>query len=316
MLHLILDSLSLNNSIMFIVLISFFVTIFSLTAFNKFLPRDVGRKFALNGELSKGKPRGAGIIFILVYLLIVLLVIPFSIEFLLYCLLLFLAMLGGFLDDKSKRPWSEYKKGSIDLLISIISAVIFTYFNPDYVGFFLGSDFISIPKILFVVFATLLIWVSINVTNCSDGVDGLSGSLIVISLITVYIIIINKNQIIEHSILIMIACVMAYLWFNISPSKILMGDAGSRALGYYIAISVLKTYNPFIFLLVAFMLIIDGGIGLIKITIIRVLKKNPLKKIITPIHDHMRKANNWSDSQVVFRFMVIQILASVIAILI
>ena len=48
---------------------------------------------------------------------------------------------------------------------------------------------IVLPKILFGVLATLLVWISINVTNCADGVDGLSGTLTIITLTTIYLLI-------------------------------------------------------------------------------------------------------------------------------
>ncbi len=42
----------------------------------------------------------------------------------------------------------------------------------------------------------------------------------------------------------MIVSILGYLWFNASPSKLLMGDAGSRAIGLFIAFAFLKLYHP------------------------------------------------------------------------
>ncbi len=95
-----------------------------------------------------------------------------------------------------------------------------------------------------------------------------------------------------------------------------MGDAGSRALGFYIAVIAMKTGHPFIFLLLAAVLIVDGGIGLVKIFLLRFLKIAILKNTRTPLHDHARKGKGWSDTQVVFRFAIIQILVVMVAYLI
>ena len=95
-----------------------------------------------------------------------------------------------------------------------------------------------------------------------------------------------------------------------------MGDAGSRALGFYIAVIAMKTGHPFIFLLLAAVLVVDGGIGLVKIFLLRFLKIAILKNTRTPLHDHARKGKGWSDTQVVFRFAIIQILVVMIAYLI
>ena len=54
-------------------------------------------------------------------------------------------------------------------------------------------------------------------------------------------------------------------------------------------------------------LIIDGGLGLVKVSLLRFLKIHILKNTTTPIHDHVRKKLGWSNAQVVFRFAIIQI---------
>lgn len=92
-----------------------------------------------------------------------------------------------------------------------------------------------------------------------------------------------------------------------------MGDAGSRALGFYIAVLAMKSGHPFIYLILAIVLIADGGIGLVKIFLLRFFKIAILKNTRTPLHDHVRKEKEWSDTQVVFRFSIIQILFAVIA---
>ena len=93
----------------------------------------------------------------------------------------------------------------------------------------------------------------------------------------------------------------------------LMGDAGSRALGFYLAVVAMKTGHPVIFLLLAAVLIVDGGIGLVKVFLLRFFKIAILKNTRTPLHDHARKGKEWSDTQVVFRFSIIQILSALVA---
>ena len=43
--------------------------IIAIAKLNKFLPKDLGRQFAVEGQLSAGKPRGAGIIFIFTFVI-------------------------------------------------------------------------------------------------------------------------------------------------------------------------------------------------------------------------------------------------------
>ena len=304
-----------DRSLIFIsILMTFIITILSIKVTQNILPHDGGRAFAINGQLSKGKPRGVGIVFVISFIVMSLVFIPLNREYIVYCILLLSSMLSGFLDDKSDVPWGELKKGIIDFIIAFAAAFEFTNFNSNYIGIQFQSTFIHIPTILYIILATILIFVSINVTNCSDGVDGLSGSLSVITLLTFYCIFMRQNSFYSHAVLIMVACLLGYLWYNMSPSKVLMGDAGSRALGFFIGILALKTYNPLLYLLAAFVFIVDGGIGLLKVLLIRLMKIHILKNITTPLHDHVRKTMNWSDTQVVFRFTVIQLAISLFVI--
>ena len=58
-----------NEKLVYILLIlfSFFSVFALLKIFRNKLPADQGRDFAFNGKLSRGKARGAGIIFIICF---------------------------------------------------------------------------------------------------------------------------------------------------------------------------------------------------------------------------------------------------------
>ena len=90
-----------------------------------------------------------------------------------------------------------------------------------------------------------------------------------------------------------------------------MGDAGSRAMGVFISIAILKSGSPLLYIPVAFVLIMDGGLGLLKVSLIRAFKIHILKNTLTPLHDHVRKKLGWSNTQTVFRFAIVQVVVSV-----
>ncbi len=276
------------------------------------LPRDHGREFAHDGALSAGKPRGAGFVFILVFVLSVLVFGTVDTEMIIYLILTVAAMMTGYLDDCSKVSWGELRKGLLDLVIAVMAAVTMVNFNGSTVVLALAGQTIVFSPIVYGILAVILVWGSINVTNCADGVDGLSGTLAIITLATIYVIM-NRVECapeFSYSILLFIACILGYLWFNATPSRLLMGDAGSRAMGLFIAIAVMKMGSPFLYFLVALMLMLDGGLGLVKVSLLRFLKIKILTKVRTPLHDHVRKNMGWSNAQTVFKFAIIQILIS------
>ena len=295
--------------------VCFFGTFHALSGLKRLLPKDQGREFAVNGALSEGKPRGAGVIMITAFVLLCVLFIPLNTELVIYLALIYLAMITGFLDDAAETPWGELRKGVFDLVISVGITITYYNFNGSTIYFFSSS--FHIPSPIFIFLGIVLVWASINVTNCSDGIDGLCGSMSLISIAGAYMIL--RNLLLDwrfaNILICMCAVLLAYLWFNCKPSKLLMGDAGSRALGVVIAVAFLKTGHPFMFIVGAFMLILDGGTGLIKLSAIRYLRmKNFMNNIRTPIHDHMRKNLEWQDTEVVFRFTIAQALLTMLAV--
>lgn len=294
-----------------------------LALFKNKLPKDQGRDFAFNGKLSAGKIRGAGIIFVIAFIIVAFLVMPLpmsgNLEYYFYLILVFLGMLSGYLDDAAEKPWGEYKKGIIDLVISALTAANFVFFNPDSLSISLFGMSIVIHPVIFGIIAAVLVWMLINATNCSDGIDGFCGSLTIVSLVS--ILIANKflavdDERINWMIIIMIGTLVPYLWFNSEPSTMMMGDAGSRALGLFLCICILKTGNILLAIPFCFMLCLDGLLGIVKVSLIRFLKmKNAFKNIRTPLHDHFRKNKGWSNTQVIFRFCMIQAIISAVTVI-
>ena len=295
------------------IICAFGLTCLLLQTMSKHLPRDLGRDFAHDGKLSAGKPRGAGFLFIIAFIIAALLFIKMNNELLIYLILVAAAMMTGFLDDCSRAPWGEYKKGLLDLAVATMVAVTFLNFNSNTIEIVSLGTTMTINPIIFGLLTIVLVWTSINVTNCSDGVDGLSGTLTIITLMTIYIVsLIKKTDVtFNYMIILFVISILAYLWYNATPSKLMMGDAGSRAMGLFISIAILKTGSPFLYIPVALVLILDGGLGLVKVELLRFLKIRILKNVRTPLHDQVRKVWGWSNTQAVFRFAIIQIMISI-----
>ena len=303
-------------------LAAFVLNTLSICLFRKKLPRDMGRAFAVNGNQSKGKERGAGIILIIVYALCSLLFNEINLEDTAYIVLMVAVMLTGFFDDASKKPWGNMIKGILDTCIAAGTAFIYLSYNDNTINLPFTSTMLSIPVPLFFILIVAFIFVSINVVNCSDGVDGLCTSLSLAGLMSFLCASgLTKNE--KNDVVIFAAVLISYLWFNIKPSSMLMGDAGSRSIGLYLAILALKSKNPLLYIPFVFVMIVDGGLGLIKLSVLRLEKKflkleNPsfMKNIRTPLHDHVRKnlpeEKRWSDTQVTGRFLLIQIIISAV----
>ena len=317
--------------------VSFFVTVLILPKFYKHLPQDRGREFTLkeNAEAAKGKPTGAGLVFIRIFTIMAFLFVPLDSLQITIVALTWLTMLTGYLDDRSLSSWGEYRKGALDLIISLAASFALYYLGKlnsgsDAVRFWLPfvSKEIAVAPWLYITISTIMLWLSINTTNCTDGVDGLSGTLVLLALLTLGIVlyfILGHVQIASYLLVphlergavwglitfALAGCLMGYLWHNAFPSKVLMGDAGSRALGFFIGAAVMVSGNPFLILATSSIIFVNGGMGLVKVFLLRFFKIHIFENIRFPLHDHFRKNKNWSPTQVLIKFLIIQLLITV-----
>ena len=299
----------------------------------KFLPgekiilgHDRGRKYAQGSEVNIGKPTGVGFYFILVFLLVssifCFLISPVTsdkgffesgnvVTGLGFGLLAVLAeMVTGWLDDRSKNAWNEYIKGALDFVVSLIAGFIVVHFFGTRVYLAISGTYFDIHPVLFYILAVLLFVVSINATNATDGIDGLSGSLSVIAVITTFIMGFLAKSLFDDNALLLVVffvpALIAYLIFNFNPSKMLMGDAGSRSLGFFIAFFLIYCRIPFLYFIVGLPFLCDGGISIVKITVGRLTKKKIIlfKNITTPLHDELRKNRKFSVKKVWFTLVI------------
>ncbi len=287
------------------------------------LPRDQGRAHAVGAVQNEGKPVGAGVVFIAISIVVGFLFVPLGARYLEALGCLFLAMLAGFLDDRSDSGWSEYRMGMLDLGISILGALVVCQLSPVEVWLPLIKTPVIVPLWIYVPVASFLLWMAINATNCTDGVDGLSGSLCALAFIYLggalygivghreiaqYLLVPHYKEGANWAVLafVMTGCLVGYLWHNANPSAVLMGDAGSRPLGLLLGMLVLACGNPLLIVVVAGVVLVNGATGLLKVALLRFFNIGIFKHVRYPLHDHVRQKWGWSNTQVLVRFTLLQ----------
>lgn len=298
----------------------------------KWLPKDRGRAFAVNAELSVGKPVAAGLIFVSIFCLACLVFIPFDARCIRALPLILAAMVVGYLDDR-RGGFTEYQLAAMDLVIAFTASMVMLGFGPSTIWLPGWKAAIVLSPWLALPLATGLIWVSINATNCSDGVDGVSGSLTATAILILgglLYAVIGNDVVAGHLSIptnaegadwaimafVMVGAVSGYLWYNAAPSQVLMGDAGSRPLGLMIGMLVVATGNPMFLLLVGSVILLNGATGLMKVALTRFFGIRVLAGVRFPLHDHCRKELGWSNTQVLVRFLLLHLgLSAVLVIL-
>ncbi len=146
----------------------------------------------------------------------------------------------GIKDDISGL--SPFKK----LMGQIFAAFVITIWGDIRISSMFGIFGIGeLPEIISIFFSVFTILVIINSLNLIDGINGLSGTTGIIASTTfgVWFYLVDPNSQLAIVAFALSGALAAFLRFNISPSKIFMGDTGSMSLGLILAVFAIEFIN-------------------------------------------------------------------------
>lgn len=288
------------------------------------LTKDKGRAYAVNAADSVGKPLGVGIIMVPIAVVSLVLFSPVNIEVYLCLLALLVASVIGYLDDRKPGGFSELQLGLGDLALSVFVCSVILSKEDSQIWLPFTSHIFDLPFWVRLSIFTPVVWICINAVNCNDGVDGVSGSLSSVTICILgfilyyvvgdvnnakYLLVPFRNDAASWALAAAIFCgtIIGYLWHNAPPSAALMGDAGSRPIGLFVGICIVVSGNPAMIFFVAALILFNGATGLVKVALIRIFGWRILHTVRFPFHDHARKNLNWSNSQVLLRFLLVHL---------
>lgn len=195
------------------------------------------------------------------------------------------------------------------LLLQIFLSLIAAYFLYSE----LHIHIINIPLlgvwdvgVFYILFAAFVILSFANAFNISDGLDGLSCGILMIALTAFWVL---SHSILDTPLSIFISIwlggVIAFLYFNIFPARIFLGDVGALSFGATFAVIGLLLGKPFSLLVV-------GGLYVLEIltSLLQLLsKKYRGKKLfeVAPLHLLWQK-RGWNESTIVFRAWIFSVL--------
>lgn len=320
-----------------LLLLSFFITSIILVPFIDLL-FSLKRRFEKKQEPKKSKsetpihdqlmktdetiPSGAGILLIFVLVILSLGYAFFSVNpdtkvllILIFTLISFGAL--GVVDDikliLTKREGKFLGLGRKKmLLIQLIFAVLIS----TMIYFLIGLNNLYIPiignfilNIWYIPLAAFIIVAFANAYNISDGLDGLSAGLLNICLFA-FLVIVSKflDLTLASFIGIWIGALFAFLYFNVWPARIFLGDAGSFAFGATLAVVGLLTGKIIALAIIGGMFVIIVASSLIQIFSKKFFGKKILP--IAPIHMYF-KYIGWPEARIVSRFWLAQALFAI-----
>ena len=164
---------------------------------------------------------------------------------------------------------------------------------------------------MILIFAFAIVATS-NAVNITDGLDGLSGGLVMIAYATFGIIAMLQGKMMLFGFcMTVVGWLLSYIWFNVPPARFMMGDTGSFALGAGLGVVAMMTNSFLLLPVIGLMLVVETGSSLIQL----VSKKFFKKKIFlsAPLHHHL-EAKGWGEAKIVMRFWIIAGVCAIIGI--
>lgn len=204
---------------------------------------------------------------------------------------------------------TRLQKFSIQWILAlIISYVIYKYLGVNIIHIPLLNKLINLG-FLYVPISALVIVTFTNAFNITDGLDGLSSGLLAICLIAFGIIAAgNLDTPLSIFIALWVGTLIAFLYFNVWPARVFLGDTGALSFGATLAVIGLLSGN-----IIA--LFVIGGIFFVEIasSAIQIFGWKALKRPIfpvAPIH-HTFLAIGWEEPKIVMRAWIAGVLLAI-----
>ena len=161
--------------------------------------------------------------------------------------------------------------------------------------------------------ATLVIVGSANAVNFTDGLDGLAGLISATAFATFGgIALIQGQMFLAQFCFTLVGALFGFLWFNVHPAQLIMGDTGAMALGATLGVVALMTGHWILYPIIAIiptseLLSVMIQVGFYKLTHGRRMFK------MSPLHLHF-ELSGWSETQIVQRFWLVSLLCAMVGV--
>ena len=172
--------------------------------------------------------------------------------------------------------------------------------------------------ILYVVFAVLLLTLSSNAVNLTDGLDGLAigTTLIAAAAFTGLAYVSSHFRFAEYLDLLhrpaagevtvfcgaMVGAAMGFLWWNCYPAQVFMGDVGALALGGALGTVAILIKQELLLFFVGGLFMVEAFSVILQVASFRLTGKRVFR--MSPLHHHFELVG-WKEPQIIIRFWIV-----------
>ncbi|MCL6443044.1 MAG: phospho-N-acetylmuramoyl-pentapeptide-transferase [Alicyclobacillus sp.] len=169
---------------------------------------------------------------------------------------------------------------------------------------------LGVPMIIFVVGVALIVIGSTNAINFTDGLDGL---LSVVAIPTYFFFfVISQTEAVKLFCLVMMACLLGFLYYNRYPAKLIMGDTGSMAIGGTLSLMAVMEHVLILLPVLFFVYFAEILSVIIQVSYFKRTGKRIFR--MSPIHYHFSLKYGWSENTIVAVFGAVSWICSLLCI--
>ena len=226
-----------------------------------------------------------------------------------------LGTFDDYLNAKTGEGISVRQKLLWQVVFAVVAAFLIqrTYQIDQIAVPFVGA--VHIDPVVYVFFAAFAIIAASNGVNITDGLDGLAGGTLVFAFVAFLIVgLLNVPAQPNLAFLcaLIIGALLGFLWFNVHPAQIFMGDSGSLSLGAGLAVIALITGQILVLPLIGLIFVIETLSDIIQIGYFKLSGGKRVFRM-APLHHHF-ELSGWDEEKITLRFWIIGILAGLLGV--
>ena len=201
-------------------------------------------------------------------------------------------------------------RASTKFAIQVILAIIIAFALRDLLEvpqlyWFTSNEVINLGPFYIPIAAFIIVGMS-NAVNFTDGLDGLAGLISATAFAGFgFVALIQGQSYLARFCFSVVGALFGFLWFNVHPARLFMGDTGSLALGATLGVVALMTGQWLLIPLIAVIPVSEALSVVIQIVYFKITKGKRVFKM-APLHHHF-ELSGWSETQVVQRFWLINL---------
>jgi phospho-N-acetylmuramoyl-pentapeptide-transferase len=232
--------------------------------------------------------------------------------------LLLVGVLGAVDDYLNARTGEGIRARQKMLWLIVVAAVAAYQIQSTYAIDAVAVPFVglvAVPRWVYIAFAAFAIISASNGVNITDGLDGLAGGTLIFAFVA-YLLIALLNEPTQPNLAtlcaLLIGALLGFLWFNVHPAQIIMGDSGSLSLGATLAVIALITGQILVLPIIGLIFVIETGSVVLQVAYFRLTHGRRIFRM-SPLHHHYELLG-WDEEKITLRFWIIGILAGLLGV--